>query len=71
MKRETDVEREMENENEVQIRIMADDRYTIFKIAKQIQKIFPNSVFTGIQENTMRKEGWKWRGYLIVKVKGD
>jgi len=71
MKRETDVEREMGNENEVQIRIMADDRYTIFKIAKQIQKIFPNSVFTGIQENTMRKEGWKWRGYLIVKVKGD
>jgi len=58
-----------ENDYEVQIRIMADDRYTIAKIIEILQKVFPNSVFTGIQENTIRREGFRWRGYLLVKVK--
>jgi|GEM_PF-4909108 len=66
-----------ENENvnvdsvDIQIRVMADDKYLISKIIQQIQKLFPDSIFTGIRVNTLRLEGYKYRGYLIVKLKKE
>jgi hypothetical protein len=63
------------NENEkvkdefVQIRIMASNKKTILNIVKKLQKIYVNSIFTGIEENKKLTEGLKWRGYLIVKLK--
>jgi len=63
------------NENEkvrdevVQIRIMANNKKTILNIVKKLQKIYTNSIFTGIEENKKFTEGLKWRGYLIVKLK--
>jgi hypothetical protein len=57
------------NENEtLQIRVMGSNKKSIIKTIKILQKVFPDSVFTGIYENTLRKEGFKWRGYLIVNL---
>jgi hypothetical protein len=50
---------------------MANDQLTIVKIIKILKNLFPNSEFTGIQRNLKQNETFKYRGYLIAKIKKE